>query len=120
MILFLFGKEYQNSYLVLVIFSFCWVLRSFVGPLGTILTMTKNLKGLRTNLYMSALVIFSSCILLIPLYGAVGAAVSSLLGTVTMCITNAITVHRKLGIRFYTFNSLKLQIICLSNLVKRK
>lgn len=120
MILLVFGKDYQNSYLVLVIFSFCWVLRSFVGPLGTILTMTKNLKGLRINLYMSALVIFSSCIILIPLYGAVGAAISSLLGTITMCITNAITVNRKLGIRFYTFNSLKLQIICLSNLVNVK
>ncbi|MDN3389591.1 polysaccharide biosynthesis C-terminal domain-containing protein [Pseudoalteromonas sp. APC 3691] len=120
LVLNLFGERYVASYPELLIFSFCWVIRSYVGPVGTILTMTNHLKELRKNLYFSALVILISSIILIPKYGSLGAAISSLVGSVTMCLANSISVKKELNISFYNFKSLKNQIYYLVKVFKLK
>lgn len=119
-LLTLFGAEYAQAHLALIIFSFCWVCRSVAGPVGTILTMTKNLKALRVNLYISAAVIVLSAVVAIPEYGVFGAALSSLCGTLIMCVLNVYQVKNRLGISFISMHSFKMQINCAMGLLQTK
>lgn len=119
-LLALFGSEYAQAYIALIIFSFCWVCRSIAGPVGTILTMTKNLKALRINLYISAAAIVFSAVVAIPEYGVLGAAFSSLCGTLIMCVLNVYQVKSRLGISFISMHSFKMQINCAMGLLQSK
>lgn len=72
----IFGSEYSEGYLILVIISIAQLINSAFGSVGAILNMTGNeiytLKGMMISLIMNAFL----NILLIPNYGMIGAAIS--------------------------------------------
>jgi len=72
----IFGSEYSEGYLILVVISIAQLINSAFGSVGAILNMTGNeiytLKGMMISLIMN---VFLN-ILLIPSYGMIGAAIS--------------------------------------------
>jgi len=80
-ILLLFGREFVRAYMALIILSITNFIIIIFGPVGTLLNMTgkesiyKNILmiGVVTNILMNYI--------LIPLYGIIGASLSSLIST---------------------------------------
>jgi len=80
---FIFGLEYvELSYWPLIILSLGQLLNVFCGPVGHLLSMTGHasvtLKGQLIALFFSV----SLCLLLVPLYGAIGAAIGVTAGLI--------------------------------------
>lgn len=72
----LFGPEFVSGYSVLVITSFGFLAQTALGSVGLLMTMTKHQKQASTYILISLVFNITSSIILIPVYGVVGAAIS--------------------------------------------
>ena len=98
-ILFLFGNEFTNAYLVLVILFLRLVLDSFFGPVGLMITMGGYGKLTLILIIINFLSTLIFCYLFIPLWGAKGAAIALLLSTFLTQLITAIKVKEKYKIK---------------------
>ena len=104
-ILSLFGKDFTNGYIVLIILSFAEIINVSTGPVGIVLKMTGFQK---LDMIMGVGALISNIILnIIPLYGIVGAAVATSISLSLVNIFRLLTVKIKLNILPYNKNLLK-------------
>ncbi len=102
-LLMVFGKEFQSSYIPLVILIAGQLINAFTGMVGSLMTMTGN-----QNIFLRVYLIASVAdvllnILLVPRIGVLGAAIAS---SVSIILLNAILyvlVWKKLGIKASIF-----------------
>lgn len=75
-ILFLFGEEFKEAKVALVILVFGQVVNVMTGSVGVILSMTGNGEYLLRNVFVSLVICIVISFALIPSYGIVGASVA--------------------------------------------
>lgn len=97
-IMLLFGQEFIDASLILQILAFGQFLKIITGSVGNLLQMTGNEYLLGKNLCFSAVLALFFCFLLIPQYGAVGAACASAIAVGTQNLLCVWQVRRIMGI----------------------
>ena len=99
----LFGQDFTSGANLLIILSIGQFINVATGSVGYILMMTANEKLFRNCQILIAFLCITLCIILIPKYGATGAAIST---AITIASSNIL-------ISFYVFKKLKITIIQL-------
>lgn len=105
----LFGDIYVAGYIPLLILSFSWLVRVILGPAGTILLMTGNVRISKRNLCYSAVISIILAGTLTPLLGINGASLSTALGGMFLYTLNYISVKRIFGIDYLSPSSIRMQ-----------
>jgi len=96
----LFGEEYSNlSYIPLVILVVGQLINVFFGSVGFMLAMTGHEKLSFKGTVLALAINLVLCSVLIPFYGAIGAAIAVSVSVVIWNITFGYMVFTKLGIR---------------------
>lgn len=93
-----FGPTFANAYPVLVITCLVSLVSAFTGSVGYFLLMTGNEKTAAVIMAGALAVAATLDVLLIPTFGAVGAALGSAGGLTTWNLAMLIVVRRRLGI----------------------
>lgn len=96
----LFGNEFKEGWLLLIILSVGQFINVITGPVANLLIMTGHQALYRTNMILSSFITVMLFLLLIPTFSTVGAAVASAFGLAFENCRVAWLVHKKLG--FYT------------------
>ena len=96
-ILSLFGQEFSEGYIVLNILLVGVVVNASTGAVAELLMMSGNEKIVSLGLALSALLTILLCLILVPLYGGVGAAIAMASGTSLQNLFMLIKVKQKLG-----------------------
>lgn len=91
LILNLFGETYTESYPIMVILCLGQTVNVLMGSVGTVLYMTNNEHSALKIIIFSLIVNILLMIILIPLYGAIGAAISV---SICMVIWNALMAYQ--------------------------
>lgn len=102
-ILAMFGEEFIQAKNILRILAIGQFLYVASGNVNLLLQMTGNARILRNNIFISSLVAVLFGIILIPLYGAIGAAIST---AISLTASNILSCYK-------TFKILKINIIKL-------
>ncbi len=97
-LLWLFGEAFVSAYPVLVILSVAQIAKALSGVGGFLLTMTKHESESARLSFAGAICNFVVALLVIPKFGAVGAAYSTLLATVVWSFGVILIVKKRLGI----------------------
>jgi O-antigen/teichoic acid export membrane protein len=100
-ILNLFGAEFIEGEIVLIVFSIGLLFNAMIGSVALILNMTSYQKELRTITLISAALNLVLNYILIKKYGINGAAYASIIAAVFLNVSCAILVKNKLG--FFPF-----------------
>jgi len=106
-LLFLFGEEFQASYLPLIILVAGQLINALTGMVGSLMTMTGKQNIFLLIYFVSSIINVSMNYLLVPRYGAMGAAVSSAVSVAVLNIIMFFIVKRQLGINASVFRSRK-------------
>ena len=101
----IFGLEFIEGKAALYVLLFGQLINVLCGPVGYILMMTNKQKILRNIIIVSALLNISLNILLIPVYGILGAAFATTASLILWNISSLIYVYKKYG--FITINITK-------------
>ena len=94
----MFGPDFAEGATLLAILAIGQFINVLTGSVGFLLMMSGNEKSQRNNLIFSAILHILLCMILIPLMGSLGAAIST---ATTMSVTNLIAaflVYKKLNI----------------------
>ncbi|KZZ77007.1 hypothetical protein A3766_12410 [Oleiphilus sp. HI0132] len=102
-LLSLYGTEYVEGYSALIILSVGQLINSYFGPSGYLASMTGNQDQLTKALLASGAIAIVSYIIFIPLLGIEGAALSSMLGTISWNILIYLKMSRLEGLRSKAF-----------------
>ncbi len=94
----LFGPEFEVGASVLVILALGQFVNVSTGSVGFVLIMTGRERMARNNAAVAAGVNIVLQVLLIPRFGAVGAAIATAVSVALLNLTAAYLVHRSLGI----------------------
>lgn len=100
-ILGLFGQEFSAGYPVLVILVCGQLVNALAGPVGYLMTMTGHQNHAARIVSISALMNLTLNVLLIPLWGMLGAAVANALSTATWNILMLRFVKKELSIQVF-------------------
>ncbi|MCL1049568.1 flippase [Shewanella abyssi] len=90
----LFGKDYLAAYPILVILCFGQLVNVLMGSVGLVLNMTGNEKSTLKSLFITLLLNLILLAVLIPMYGAIGAAIAVSLSLVCWNVLMAIDVWK--------------------------
>jgi O-antigen/teichoic acid export membrane protein len=101
----LFGHEYVEGAIILVILVLGQVVNVLTGAVGYLLMMTGNEKALQFNLIFITIFNILMNVILIPKFGIVGAAMSGALSLAVMNLINSAIVYRQLSILVSPFYS---------------
>lgn len=98
-----FGDDFATAHPALVLLTMGALVHSSYGPVGFFLSMTghQNLAAILIGVSAGANIVLNA--LLIPRYGAEGAAMATATSSVLWCVLAAIGVRRRLGIRLGIF-----------------
>lgn len=94
----LFGPGFEAAYPVLLVLLVGGLINSITGAVGYLLTMTGREKSALGSVVGALAVSVVSNLILIPRYGAMGAAIASTLGLASWNIAMTIQMRRGLGI----------------------
>lgn len=97
-VLGLFGPDFTGAATVLIILTIGQFVSVVTGALGHLLMMTGNERLLRNVLAVSAILNLILNVILVPIYGIVGAAVSTAISLITMSLLCVVFVRKKLTI----------------------
>ncbi|MBI5750779.1 MAG: flippase [Hydrogenophilales bacterium] len=97
-VLSLFGPQFEQGEWVLVILALGQMINVATGSVGQILIMTGNERILRSCSIASVLITVALNFSLIPYFGALGAAFSTMVGGVVLNILAMLSVRKKLGV----------------------
>jgi O-antigen/teichoic acid export membrane protein len=89
-----FGKDFVSGYESLIYLSLAQLLFSIFGPTNTILMMQGNEKYSAISLFTYVGLLFVTSVLIIPIFGVPGAALSLLISSLLYNILLAILVYR--------------------------
>jgi O-antigen/teichoic acid export membrane protein len=107
LILQLFGKQFEAGAWVLRILALGQFVNIATGPVGTLLMMTGHEKLMRNNVAASASLNLLGNLVLVPSYGAIGAATSTALSLAVMNIVSWTIVRKKLHINVLDYTALR-------------
>jgi len=97
-ILSIFGLDFIVGYDLLIILIIGQVFNAAMGSVGLLLTMTRHEKDAVVGVLIGFLINLTLCSFLIPLYGALGAAISTTLNTFIWNIIFGILVFKRINI----------------------
>lgn len=97
-ILGLFGTDFVGGTPLLRVLALGQLVNVAMGSVGYLLMMTGHERLMRNNIILSALVNLVGNLLLVPAFGAMGAAVSTAFSLALMNLVSFILVNKKLGI----------------------
>ena len=103
-ILGLFGEEFVEAWPVLAVILFSHFLTTLAGPTGQLMNMTGHHKQLALMVGVAALINIPLNLLLIPPFGAMGAAVASLISALSWKLYSLRYIQRELGIACSVFS----------------
>ncbi len=106
-ILNLFGSEFKNAYNVLVIVTSGQFIASLSGTVVFLLQMTGSEKVIRNNILISTLISLSFGLIIVPIYGVIGAAIMTFLSLVTVNLLSCYKAYKILGINPLKFFNIK-------------
>lgn len=101
-ILSFFGNEYIESYNILVIIAITGYFGVLCGNIDQILNMSNNQRNLLYINILSLVVNIILNLILIPIYGVIGAAIATMITTIFMKLACILLIKKKLG--FYPFS----------------
>ncbi|AUC74741.1 flippase [Olleya sp. Bg11-27] len=106
-VLGLFGDEFIIGSTALIVIMLAQLFNAMTGSVGQVMNMTGNHKKLRDFTIISVILNIVLNLILIPLYGILGAAIATAASSVVINIISVIFVKRRLGIITYIspFNS---------------
>ncbi len=102
-LLMIFGKEFQSSYIPLIILIAGQLINVFTGMVGALLTMTGNQNIFLRVYLVAAFADISLNIILVPRFGVIGAATASAVSTIILNSFLYVLVRKKLGIKASVF-----------------
>ncbi len=97
-ILSIFGKEFQEGCVILRILAVGALINALSGPVGWVLCMSGHEALFQRVLLVAAGLNIILNLILIPLYGAVGAALTTTVCTALWNVVSAVIASRKLGV----------------------
>ena len=97
LILGFFGEEFKKGTIALIVLTIGQFLNSISGSVNCILIMSDNKKIVNFNLFIAALLNIVINFFLTPMYGIIGAAISSMISLVYWNLLAIIFVKIKLG-----------------------
>jgi O-antigen/teichoic acid export membrane protein len=97
-ILQLFGADFVEGASLLRILALGQLVNVAMGSVGYLLMMTGYERLMRNTIMLSALLNFLGNLVLVPIYGGMGAAVSTALSLAFMNLLSYLLVNKKLGI----------------------
>ncbi len=109
-LLWLFGSEFTSGYSVMAILAVGILLRAAVGPAEFVMNMMGEQKTCATVLFFSVIANVALNVLLIPLYGLVGAAIATSLSRVMASVLFYLSAKRRLGLDISILSSLRRTI----------
>lgn len=112
-ILRLFGEEFVAGVPVLLIIAFASLVDAGVGPAGQFLQMMNREKWEMRFLAIAAVTAIALNAILIPKYGAMGAALGSGLAIVGVNLARLLALRKILGVFPYTRLTLRLLALCV-------
>ena len=102
-ILSLFGSEYTQGALVLIILAFGQLVNIMTGSVAMLLSMTKYERELRNMTIITALIVLPFGFYLISSFGLIGAAITTSFSIALHNLLLALSVYSKLGINVLKF-----------------
>jgi O-antigen/teichoic acid export membrane protein len=100
-ILLLFGNDYQAATLVLRILIMAQFVKVMVGSVGQLLIMSGFAYRQRINLMVAVLLLIVIAIILLPSYGAIGAAIATLSAVLVNNFLGLYAIYKKLNITLF-------------------
>jgi O-antigen/teichoic acid export membrane protein len=97
-VLLLFGQEFTQGTEQLTVLAFGQLVSALAGSVGLLLMMTQHAKKAANSLLLSVVVNIGLNLLLIPLYGALGAAIATSTSMILLNIVNVYWVWKYLSI----------------------
>jgi O-antigen/teichoic acid export membrane protein len=110
-ILGVFGVGFESGHLVLTILVLGHMINVGSGPVSYLMTMTGNQHRCATIWATTAAGQFALNLLLIPIWGIVGAAIGTTLATCFLSISLTVLVRRRLNISAHAFAPVRLGLI---------
>jgi O-antigen/teichoic acid export membrane protein len=107
LILQLFGPQFKEGVWTLRILALGQMVNLATGPVGTLLLMTGHEKTMRNNVAACAAFNLVGNLLLVPFWGATGAAISTAFALALMNIVSWIMVRKKLDIDILDYRALR-------------
>lgn len=95
-----YGEDYQEAYYPLIILSFGQLLNAVFGPVALLLVMTGKQKLVTWSTLFSLLLSIFLHIILTPVYGVIGAAISTSVALIVWNVLLWAQVKRKLSIKY--------------------
>lgn len=95
----LFGEPFREGTTALVVLAIAMGLRNTGGALQTVLLMAGRSTSQLMNKAVQLTVLIVLCLVLVPMWGIVGAAVAYAAGVVVDTLLAGIQVHRAVGVR---------------------
>jgi len=102
-ILSLFGREYTQGALVLIILAFGQLVNIMTGSVAMLLSMTKYERELRNKTIITAFIVLPFGFYLISSFGLIGAAITTSFSIALHNLLLALSVYSKLGINVLKF-----------------
>jgi O-antigen/teichoic acid export membrane protein len=99
----LFGPEFSDGKHLLQILVLGQSVNVFTGSVGYLLSMSGNEKDLRNSLLISTPLTLFLCLVLTPVHGVTGAAISTAIGFSFQSLIPAFWVYKRLGINIFLF-----------------
>lgn len=96
-VLAVFGAEFIDGSTILRILLVSVIVNSATGPAANILMMSGHEYDVRRVMIISVLVMFISCIVFIPSYGSIGAAIAVMTSGIVQNVYMALVVRKEMG-----------------------
>jgi len=100
-ILKVFGTEFENAVNVLRVLLIAHFFKVFVGSVGQLLLMTGHVYYQRLCLKTAVTLLIILCVMLCPLYGALGASIATLVAVMCNNLMGLYFVNQKLNIPYF-------------------
>jgi O-antigen/teichoic acid export membrane protein len=104
----IFGHDFESGWPALVILTLGQLVNCGVGSVGFLLLMSGHERPLIRVQALMAIVMVVLCFKLVPIWGAVGAAIAAAITNVGMNLLNLFEVRRALKLSPYNWSYLKL------------
>lgn len=102
LLLGLFGDEFKEGTIVLSILAVGQFFHVAAGPVGLVLLMSGHEKIMMNNIIVSFVIVVTLFLLLIPIFGIEGAAISISVGLIMRNLVAIIFVNRIFGFHIFT------------------
>ena len=104
----LFGPKYIPAVEILIILSFASMFNNFVGPCGSCIISIGKTRLIMYSMIISLVFNIVLAVILIPLFGIIGAAIATAVGVITSNIFKTWKLYKLSGIQPISKNLMKL------------